>query len=536
MAVLINNPLFITILIAILGLLIGRIKIKSFSLGSSAILFVAFAFGHFGFSAPEVFQPLGLTLFIYSVGLQAGPGFVASFQRNGLQHTLCAIIIVLTGFISTIIVSKLLHYNTDMAAGIFAGAMTNTPSLAVAAGTGKNILATSAYGVTYCFGLLGVIFFVKLIPSLVRVSIPEEEKKLSDAIAATMPKVTHYHIRITNPNVFGKSLRDIKLSSIAPVAITRYLQRDSDKALQVTGSTVFASGDLIRLVGTEEDVSKVAIFFGEVVKDEIKFDDELVNQKIVVSRKEAVGRSVGSVNFMDSFNVQLARITRNGIDLPPNPILRLHIGDVLHLVGEKNAIQNVGKLIGNDIKAIYMTDVLSMMIGICFGFMIGSFPLAIPFVGKITLGVGGGSLLSGLILGYAHSTRKFVWEIPLPTSTFIRELGLVLFLTALGTTTGATFVQTIEEHGFPLFLGGAVVTLLPVIIGYAVCRRIFKIPFLYTLGVLSGSMNNTPSLSASQSYSDSHFAFSSYATVYPVAMIVKIVLTQLIFWVWHLFP
>ncbi len=527
----IENPVFLLLLIICLGELVGKIRIGSFSFGSSAIIFVSLGFGHYGYKLPDEFQLLGLIFFIYAVGLQAGPGFFSSFRKNGLRLALGAIAIVTTGFFLTLLSCFLFHFDAGIAAGLFAGALTSTPGLAVAVEGVENSLAPAAYGMTYCFGIIGVIFFVNLIPRLTKVNIADEEQLLAKELLEKNPPITVHHIELTNSNLFGKSVNEIFLKNIAPVVITRLLRKGATEPILVNGETRLNQGDHMRLVGRIKDLEKVELYMGKPIPGEIEFNNALDTKRIVVSKNDIIGRTIDSLSLKEVFNVQITRITRNGIELPPTSQTRLQMGDILHIVGDTSSLKNITRILGNNVQATYQANLLSLLIGLCLGLLLGKLSLPLPILGNIALGTTGGVLVTGLILSNIYKTGPFIWQIPSNINRFIRDLGLVLFLATVGTKTGATMVTTFSDHGISLFFSGMVVTLGPLIVSFFLCRHIFDIPLLRTLGVLTGGMTSTPGLAAATSLSDTHYASSAYATVYPVALIGMILFTKILIFV-----
>lgn len=522
---LLENKLFLLMVIIIIGELIGKIRVKSFSFGSSAIIFVALVFGHFGYTLPKIFQILGLALFIYSIGIQSGPGFFNSFRSEGLNLTFAAIFLVMTGFIVTVVCSHFMGYSSDMAAGIFAGSLTSTPGLAVAVEMTGGGEAAAAYGVTYTFGVIGVILFVKITPQLIKVNIRREEELIRNDMEADTPEIHHCHLEIKNSNIFGKTLQEIRSATLDAVTITRVITGEQEATL-VHSDTVFHEGDKLRVVGTDEALKEAELYLGKRIEEEISFQGDLSVRKILVSKKECVGQSLGSLHFSENMEVKVSRVTRNGIDLPADPKMQLRIGDVVHLVGHEQSFKNVVKVLGNNVKSAYGADVLSILIGITLGFLVGSFPIAVPFLGTLYLGKTGGILLASLILSYKYSTGPIVWALPTPTNNFIRDLGLMLFLATVGTSAGATILETVAEQGISLLLVGMSVTLTPLILGFTFAHRILKIRFLKILGVLTGGMTSTPGLASTTSLSDTPYASSAYACVYPAALIGMIIFTK----------
>lgn len=525
---LLHNHIFLLLLVTLLGMALGKLRLKSFSLGSSGIIFVALIFGHFGYTLPADFQTLGLVLFIYSIGLQAGPGFLHTLRSRGLKLTIGALLVIAIGFVTALFASWFYGFNASIGAGLFAGALTSTPGLAVAVEMAGSEGAPAAYGLTYFFGVTGVILFIQLLPKFLNISVAKEEETLSAEVAKANLPFTFHHLELTNPNIFDKKVMDLHLSKIAPVVITRLLRKGASEPELVLGETVLREGDHIRITGREKDLEDIQPFLGRRIDREIQFDRTLVKKYIIVSKRNVTGMSLKQLNCPEVFNVQLARITRNGIDLPATPNLRLHMGDTVHAVGDSRALENVTKIFGNNAKELHSINLLPIFIGLLIGFLLGKIPLYIPFGGTFFLGTTGGVLVAGILLSNLYKTGPFIWEIPSTANSFIRELGLILFLATVGTKTGATILATLSEQGIDLFIAGVAVTLIPLITSVVICRYVLKLPFLRMLGVMTGSMTSTPGLAAVSNLSDTHYASSAYATVYPVALIGMILFTKLL--------
>ncbi len=524
---LLTNPVFLLFAIVIVGEALGHLRIRSFSFGSAAIIFVAMAFGHFGFSLPSEFQTLGLVLFIYSVAVSAGPGFFTSFKKQGVGLAVGAVVIIAVAGMMTVLSCWLFGFDVSTGAGLFAGALTSSPGLAVAVEAVEGN-AAAAYGVTYAGGIIGVILFVNFLPKVMRVDVRAEEERLDRERTENNPPFTYHHVMVTNANLFGRRIRDLKLREIAPVVLTRLLRRGATTPELVNGDTVLQEGDTLRIAGRESDLDRIELFLGKPVAEEIAFNRGLTKRSIVVSKRSAAGTTLGFLNLRETFGVQATRITRNGIDLPASATLRLHIGDILHAVGEEDALTNVSKILGNDIKQTYRVSLLPILIGLVVGFLLGEIPFDLPLVGPFTLGTTGGVLVSGLILGYLYKTGPFIWEMPDTANAFIRELGLMFFLATVGTKTGATIIDTVAAQGAALLAAGLIVTLAPMVACVLVGTWLQKIPFLRLLGVLTGGMTSTPGLAAVNSYTGSSYPASAYATVYPVGLIGMILGTKLL--------
>ena len=525
---LLRNPIFLLLLVIIVGDAIGRLRVLNFELGTSAIVFVALGFGHFGFVVPNEFQTLGLVLFIYSIGLQAGPGFLSSFKSHGLKLTLGATSMVVAGFATTVLLCKVFGFDAGTGAGLLAGAMTSTPGLAVAVEMADSSAAASAYGLTYTFGVLSVILFLKLLPRILRIDVAKEEASLRRELAEQHPPLLHHHVEVTNQNLFGRRIKDIKLRELAPVTVTRLLRRGSAEPEMVSADTELREGDRLRLVGRMADLEKVEMFIGVKVDEEVAFDRVLVHRDIVVSKSEAAGEPIAALNLGTAFNVQIARVTRSGIELPPTGQRRLHVGDTLHVVGDARAVENVAHLFGNNVEATFAASVLAILLGLFVGFLVGQIPLPLPWIGTFKLGTTGGVLMAGLVLSGLYKTGPVIWAVPTTTNRFLRDLGLMLFLATVGTAAGSTIVATLRGQGLGLILSGVAVSMVPLVLSVVLCRTVLKIPFLRMLGVVAGGMTSTPGLAAASSLSSTGYASSAYATVYPVALIAMIVFVKLL--------
>ncbi len=340
--------------------------------------------------------------------------------------------------------------------------------------------------------------------------------------------MTYRHIEITNPNIYGKTLREIALNKIAPVVLTRLLRPNAKEPVIVYGDTILQQGDKVRIVGQAEAISKASMLLGQPVEETLEFTQGLTKRAILVSKRSAAGFNISALNLKTSFDIQVARITRNGIDLTAEKNTRLHLGDILHVVGQEQSIKNVTRMLGNDVRETYRTDLIPIIVGLLIGFLIGQFPIYIPYVGQFKLGLSGGVLLAGLSLSSLYKTGPLIWDIPSTTNNFIRELGLLLFLATVGTRTGATIIETLQQQGLALFFSGMAVTLVPLILTLFISRKILKIRFLHILGVITGGMTSTPGLASIASLVETPYAASAYATVYPVALIGMILLTKVL--------
>ena len=525
---LLNNPIFLLLAVILSGHLLGRIRVWSFSLGSSAIIFSGLAFGLAGFSIPPVLQTLGLSLFIYAVGQQAGPGFVHSMKLGGLRLGLCAVGMAAVGLGVTLGLATWLGFSRDIAAGLLAGALTSTPSLAVAVEMSHDSQAPAAYGVAYLFGVVGVVLVVKLMPWMLRASIRREEDRLEQELTDMHPQVDFTHLRVTNPNLCAGPLSQVLPEGMAGVTITRVLRDGTRTPELATAECVLNMDDTVRVVGTTDMLHQAEIIIGPRVEADLAFNSGLIKKEILLSRPEVAGKTLRALNLSHAYGVQVSRITRNGFDCPAGANVRLNQGDVLHVVGQSEALENVGKLLGDDVRALYVVSVVVILLGLFCGMLLGAVPLYLPGLGVFSLGATGGVLLAGLGFGAMRQIGPMITELPGTAIAMLRDLGLGLFLAVVGTKAGATLVPTLSEYGPTLVLAGAAITLSTALAGAALGAFALRIPFLRLIGVVAGGMTSTTGLDAAASLSPTTYAATAYATVYPAALIGKIMATKII--------
>lgn len=525
---LLHNPLFLLLAVILSGHLLGKVRILSFSLGSSGIVFTGLLAGFAGFTLPGVLQSLGLILFIYSVGQQAGPGFVHSMKRGGLSLSLGAVAMIAVGLLTALGCKAWFGFSKEITAGLFAGALTSTPGLAVAVEMAHDSAAPAAYGVAYTFGVVGVVLVVKLLPRIMRTDIRQEEEKLEAELNALHPQVDFAHFRVTNPNLCTGPLAETLPERMAEVTITRVLREGGCAPELATAETVLGMGDTIRAVGTHEALHTAEVIIGPMVEADLTFNSVLVKKEILLSRAAVAGKTLRALNLGHVYGVQVSRITRNGFDCPAGANVRLRQGDVLHVVGTPEALENVKKLMGDDVRALFATSVMVLLAGLFCGLAFGAVPLYFPGLGIFTLGSTGGVLLAGLVFGAVRQVGPMITELPSTSNALIRDLGLGLFLAVVGTAAGGSFLPTLQEYGLPLFLAGALMTLTPMVAGVPLCARVLRIPFLRMLGVLTGGMTSTPGLAAAASLSETPYAATAYASVYPVALVGMIMSAKVI--------
>ena len=351
---LLNSSYFALFLIVALGFMLGRIKIKGLSLDVSAVIFIALLFGHFGVIIPKELGNFGLVLFIFTIGIQAGPGFFDSFRSKGKTLIFLSLLFIGSACLTGLIFKYALGIDTPSIVGLIAGALTSTPGLAVAIDSTNSPLASIAYGIAYPFGVIGVILFVKLLPKIMRIDLDKEARRLEIERRGQFPELGTCIYRITNPSVFGRSLMQINARAMTGAVISR-LKHQEEISIP-TAHTVLHEGDYIQAVGSEEALTQLAVLVGEREEGELPLENTQEIESLLLTKKDMINKQLGDLNLMKNFGCTVTRVRRSGIDLSPSPDLALKFGDKLMVVGEKEGIKGVARLLGNNAKKLSDTD------------------------------------------------------------------------------------------------------------------------------------------------------------------------------------
>jgi len=517
---------FTLFFIIAIGFAIGRIRIRGVSLDISAVIFVALLFGHYGVIIPEEFQEVGLVLFIFTVGLQAGPGFFQSFRSQGASLVIVAILLVSLAAGTTIGTAWLFGIDYHLAVGLFTGALTSTPGLAAAIDSSGSALAPIGYGIAYPFGVIGVILFVRLLPWMLNVRVDKAEKDIEMQLLKIYPEICNSHFVVENDNINGKTIGELKVRSMTGASISRVLTEG--RAMTPSPGTVLLKGDLVRAVGSREALEKVRLLIGSFSDQEIPLGEDYEIQSILVTNREVVNKSIGQLNLFSNYNATITRIRRSGIDIVPTENFHLRFGDKLLIASNKENIKAVSAIFGNQKKKLSDTNMFPIAAGIVLGILAGR--LRISFSEELTFspGLAGGVLLVALILGNLGKTGPVIWSMSSSANQLLRQLGLLFFLAAVGTHAGEHMVETFMNYGVHLFYAGIIITLLPMIISALVAHYLLKINLLSLFGTLTGGMTSTPGLAAIDSITGSNAPQIAYATVYPVAMVLLIIFVQIL--------
>jgi putative transport protein len=520
-----SNSYFALFVIIALGYLVGRVKIKGLSLDVSAIIFVALIFGHYGVVIPRDFQNLGLVLFIFTIGVQAGPGFFESFKKDGRKLALFATLLIFAAALLSLVAVAGFGIDKNIAIGLLTGALTSTPGLAAAIDYTNSPLASIGYGVAYPFGVIGVIVFVRLMPKLFGKKMKDAETEYNSEIYKDFPEIVKKNFVVENENIAGKTIGELRIRQMTQAVISRVMRNET--AFAPTPSTVLNEGDIIKAVGTPESLDSVRLLIGPETEIEIPLDPQYDVRTVLVSNKEVINKSLGQLNLLATYGATVTRIRRAGIDISPSPNSKLQMGDKLIVASSKANMPIVARIFGDDDKRLSDTDLLPVSIGIILGVLVGLIHISFSNF-DFSFGLTGGVLLVALVLSRIGRTGPLIWTMSGAANNLLRQLGLILFLAAVGTSAGAEIVGTFQQYGIELFAWGAVITIIPMFLALYAGKYLFKMNLLSLFGAITGGMTSTPGLAAADSMTDTNAHSIAYATVYPVAMVLLIVVVQLL--------
>ncbi|KJO08175.1 putative transporter [Enterobacter hormaechei] len=538
-------------LVAVVGLWLGNIKIRGVGFGIGGVLFGGIFVGHFADQLGWVLsadmlhfiQEFGLILFVYTIGIQVGPGFFASLRVSGLRLNLFAFGIVVMGGLVTAILHKLFAIPLPVVLGIFSGAVTNTPTL----GAGQQILRDlgipadvvdqmgMSYAMAYPFGICGILLSMWLVRVLFRINVEQEAKEHESTLTNGHALIKTINIRVENPNLNNMAIQDVPILNSATIICSR-LKRD-DTLMVPSPDTLIQHGDLLHLVGQPADLNNARLVIGQEVDTSLSTrGTDMRVERVVVTNEKVLGKKIRDLQVKERYDVVISRLNRAGVELVASQDASLQFGDILNLVGRPSSIDAVANMVGNAQQKLQQVQMLPVFIGVGLGVMLGSIPLYVPgFPVALKLGLAGGPLIMALILGRIGSIGKLYWFMPPSANLALRELGIVLFLAVVGLKSGGDFVDTLVNGEGMSWVGyGIFITAIPLITVGLLARMFAKMNYLTLCGMLAGSMTDPPALAfANNLHATSGAAALSYATVYPLVMFLRIITPQLLavlFW------
>ncbi|MFI3330978.1 MAG: putative transporter [Rikenellaceae bacterium] len=533
----VSSILLIALTISV-GVFLGKFKFKGVSLGIAWILFFGIFLSHFGMTLNEdvahFAKEFGLILFVYSIGLQVGPGFFASLKKGGLSLNMLAAAIVVLGCVVTYIIHIVSGTDLPSMIGVMTGAITNTPSLGAAqqafhdmTGSDPSTIALG-YAVAYPLGVMGIIFSIMLLRALFAKRL--RLNAVTSSSSGSNTNVVHLDVKVTNQAVVGRTVKNIIDLINREFMISRIIHEDlsSDVAYH---STVVHQGDILRIITKFDSVDAIVAFLGESVKVEskqIKANSNVVIRKIMVTKEYVNGKQIGALNILQRYGVNITRIRRSGLELIGSADLRLQLGDRLTVVGKEEDILKVVDLMGNSEKRLDHPNLFPIFFGILIGVVVGLIPISIPGMPEsVRLGVAGGPLIVAILISRFGPNYKMVTFTTTSANMMLREVGITLFLASVGLSAGERFMSTILSGGLWWVLYGVMITIIPLLIVGLMGIFIFKIDANSMMGLLSGATTDPPALAYSNSQASDDKASVAYATVYPLTMFLRVIAAQI---------
>ena len=523
------------------GTALGKIRVGGVSLGVAGVLFVGLFLGYLKLTVDahvlEFVREFGLILFVYTLGLQIGPGFFGSLRSRGLVLNGFAAAVVLLGVLVTALWIGLGFVPVPAGVGLLSGATTNTPSLAAAQQALKQVGAEDsalvvqglAYAVAYPFGILGIIVTMLLVRRVFRVDVRAEVAAAERAQAPSAPKPATRNFEVHNANLVGCAIGKIPGLAGSGVVISRFSRGGVVEVARP--ETTLREGDILHAVGPEEGLEALRIVVGREASVDLKaVPGTVTNSRLIITRSSVFGRELGEIGIFREHDVVVTRVTRGGIEFPPTPSFRLQFGDVLMVVGEAPQIERVAAAVGNSNKALNSPQPIPFFLGIALGVIVGAIPLAFPGLpAPVKLGLAGGPLVVAILLSRVANTGPLVWHMPTNANHMLREVGITLFLAAVGLKSGEKFLDVLlGADGLRWLLFGAVVTAVPLLIVGFLARRFWRVNYAELCGLLSGSMTDPPALAFAQQTTGSDAPAIAYATVYPMVMLLRVFSAQLV--------
>lgn len=530
-------------LICAIGLALGKFKILGISLGVSFVFFAGIIAGHFGLTInPDMLmlaQNFGLIIFIYSLGVQVGPGFFSAFIKGGIKLNLLSIILILVGTLMTVGLHFITGISMAEMMGLFSGAATNTPMLGAAQQAliqmhpedidSANSMAI-ACAVGYPFGLIGVTLSMMLLKKFTFTN----QKETDSSSNGDNTFVTEY--LISNPEIIGKSIQEIRKDAELQFVISRIWK--GDKVIIPTSETIIEQNEHVLVISGKKDVNKLKELFGP--QEDIDWnkkgidwnaiDNQLISRKVLVTKPEVNGVKLGSLRLRNSFGINITRVNRAGIDLLPSKSLRLQLGDRLVIVGEERAIENASKVLGNQAKDLRNPNLFTIFTGIILGLVLGSIPISIPGMAMpIKLGIAGGPIIVGILMGAFGPRFHLSTYSTLSANLMLRQLGITVYLAGLGLSAGGDFFCTVFTYEGLKWVGiSSALAIIPVLFTGYIAAKFFKIDYAQNAGMLCASMANPIALNYANSATESDKPAVAYATVYPASIFLRIIIAQII--------
>ena len=537
-----QSVLVLSLVISV-GIILSRIKIKGISLGITWILFSGIIFSNLGFLPSKdilhFVKEFGLILFVYSIGLQVGPGFFSSFKKGGLKLNMLAAAIVVTGVIVTIIIHIFSDIPLHTMAGIMSGAITNTPGLGAAQQTFFDLNGVSdpsiatGYAVAYPLGVVGIILSIIFLKSIFRIDSKGEYEKYISNEGDNPEETIKQSFKVANPQLFNLKINQLKKYSDKPFVISRYKTPDGSITIAGADTLLMSGGEVLVILRKSDKDAFSALFGGESLYNDdewMTYDMNVIPRRVLVTKEAVHGKSLASLKLGKACGIIVTRINRAGVDLVPRPDLRLQIGDRLTVVGSADSVEAAAKVIGNSQKRLREPNLAAIFIGIAAGILLWSIPFLIPGIPQpVKLGLAGGPLIVAILISKFGPKFKLVTFTTMSANLMLREIGISLFLACVSLEAGKGFVDTIlNGNGWLWMVYGFAITVLPILIVGFIAKRFIKLNFFSVMGLIAGSTTDPPALAFSGKTAGNDIPAVTYATVYPLTMFLRVLFAQLL--------
>lgn len=529
-------------LVCVIGMALGSLKFRGIGLGTSGVLFAGILAGHFGEAVDhhtlEFVKEFGLILFVFTIGLQLGPGFFAALRQQGVKMNLLAAAVVVLGAVGAPLAGWLAGFDSAAVLGIFSGASTNTPSL----GAGTQTLGTMpgisedrlalpalAYAVTYPVAIVGIIGTLLLLKRIFRIDAAKEAADFAEKNRHPIELLERRTLVVTNPNLEAVRLGEVPGRIEAGVTISRV--RHGEETLIATDASVIHLDDRLAVVGTPGGLDTFTRVIGQRSDEDLVLTESSITfRRVVVTDRAVLGKSVGQLGLDERFGVAVTRVTRADLEMSAVPDLRLQFGDMLQIVGRDEDLGKAAQALGNSLKEMNETHFIPFFIGISLGIALGTLPIAFPGIPQpVKLGLAGGPLIVALLLGRIGRIGRQVWHMPVNTNLAFREFGIALFFAAVGLSAGEKFFETVfSTTGLQWLVAGVGVTVVPLLIVGIFARTVLKMNFMDLSGLLAGSMTDPPALAFASNIAGSDAPTVGYATVYPLTTLMRILSAQVL--------
>ncbi|MDD2257503.1 MAG: putative transporter [Bacteroidales bacterium] len=536
----VSHTIFMLGIVIALGVWLGKIKIGGISLGVTWVLFIGLLVSHFGMNADEhiihFIKEFGLILFVYSVGLQVGPGFFSSFKKDGMRLNALAATIVFIGVLMAVGFYYMTPYPISTIVGVLSGAITNTPGLGAAQEAYNQVHGSTdptialGYAAAYPLGVVGIILSTVLLRFLFRIKLSDETARIEQENKQKTSSFILLSIQVNNPAIAGKSVPEVMDLMESHFIISRI--RKSDGTVYLTTSDTTLELDDILLVATDSiEQHRVMAFLGKVVPMDWDSDNSnLVSRRILVTKDSVNGKTLGSLQLRKSYGINITRINRAGVDFLATPSVSLQIGDRVMVVGPEAAVKNVEMALGNSLKRLDHPNLTPVFIGIALGVLLGSIPFTIPGIPQaVKLGLAGGLLIVSILIGRFGPKFRLNTYTTMSANLMLREVGITLFLACVGISSGEHFVETVFSTNGLAWIGmGFAITVVPLLIVGAISRGLLKMDYFEIIGLLAGSTTDPPALAYANDISNNDRPAIAYSTVYPVTMFLRVLTAQLL--------